>query len=797
MSAVVGTIVGLNVRGTIVSSGAYNWDYYWLSRFVSDLALSQTDDDVTLTWVNNGTVDWDYILIERKLSGGDYAQIAQITKTLETYTDEDFTVEGTYYYRIRLIKGTHYSSYCTAVSIAVSLAPDGSPSALIVTGITDTTQTFSYTIGSTNHDGHRLYMSTDGGVNYSLKASVLGATSIIQATGLTAGALYYFYVVAYKGTTESTATNIYDTYFKITVDTTKAGSANDTFILPLPSAGTYDYYIDWGDGAGEQHITANTSQTKDYGTSGIRQIKIRGTFPRIYFNNAGDKLKLTTIDNWGNIKWSSMQNAFYGCSNMDSNYNDAPNTSAVTTTVYMFNGCSKFNGKVNFDVSQVVSFSSMFLDCTLFNQPLTNWNTSSALDMSQLFRNCQKFNQSVSHLDLSDVIICPAMFYGCAEFNQPVPFDTSSCEDMHAMFRYCTVFNQSVATFDTSLNTDFNQFFGDCKAFNQSVANFNTSNGLDFSTMFLNCWVFDQDVSGFDTSLNVEFNDMFNGAKVFNHAVPFDTSSCAGASGSMANMFNECKLFNQSVATFDTSGVVSMQSMFQGCSVFNQSVNFDCSACTNIGQMFQGCAVLNSNITLSNFTGTTANALFSGCKALNSTISVDLSHAISLSSLFSDCKVYNQSIAWLTTTACTNMQSMFAYCTAFNQSVAGLNTSNVLTINDMFDSCSNFNQDVSSFNTAKVTNMASVFLAATVFNQSLASWDISSVTTMANMFAFSNNLSTANYDATLIAWSALTVKASVPFHAGDAKYSVGAATTARGVLTDAPNNWVITDGGQV
>jgi len=88
-----------------------------------------------------------------------------------------------------------------------AVAPDGAPSALIVTGITDTTQTFSFTIGSTNHDGHRLYISTDGGVNYTLKASVFGATSIIQATGLTAGALYYFYVVAYRGTQESTPSN--------------------------------------------------------------------------------------------------------------------------------------------------------------------------------------------------------------------------------------------------------------------------------------------------------------------------------------------------------------------------------------------------------------------------------------------------------------------------------------------------------------------------------------------------------------------------------------------------------------
>ena len=137
---------------------------------------------------------FDYILIERKLSGGDYAQIAQITKTLETYTDENITVDGTYYYRLRYISGTHYSNYCTAVSIAVSFAPDGSPSALSLTVNDDTKITANWIIGSTNHDGHRIYISTDG-VNFTEKGTVTGATATYQATGLTAGTKYYFYVL--------------------------------------------------------------------------------------------------------------------------------------------------------------------------------------------------------------------------------------------------------------------------------------------------------------------------------------------------------------------------------------------------------------------------------------------------------------------------------------------------------------------------------------------------------------------------------------------------------------------------
>jgi hypothetical protein len=86
------------------------------------------------------------------------------------------------------------------------VAPDGAPSALIATVDSDTAITLNWTIGSTNHDGHRIYISTDG-VPFTEKGTVTGATDTYNATGLTPYTKYYFYVVAYKGSQESTATN--------------------------------------------------------------------------------------------------------------------------------------------------------------------------------------------------------------------------------------------------------------------------------------------------------------------------------------------------------------------------------------------------------------------------------------------------------------------------------------------------------------------------------------------------------------------------------------------------------------
>jgi hypothetical protein len=40
---------------------------------------------------------------------------------------------------------------------------------------------------------------------------------------------------------------------------------------------------------------------------GIYQVAIRGNFPRIYFNDTGDKEKIISIDQWGDVNWTSME----------------------------------------------------------------------------------------------------------------------------------------------------------------------------------------------------------------------------------------------------------------------------------------------------------------------------------------------------------------------------------------------------------------------------------------------------------------------------------------------------------
>jgi hypothetical protein len=89
-----------------------------------------------------------------------------------------------------------------------------------------------------------------------------------------------------------------------------------------------------------------------------------------------------------------------------------------------------------------------------------------------------------------------------------------------------------------------------------------------------------------------------------------------------------------------------------------------------------------------------------------------------------------------------------------------------------------------------------MFRGAFVFNQNIGSWNISNVNDFGNfMFGKTNlNYSSANLDAIYNGWSLLSVQPNETINFGTIKYTL-AGQAGRNILTGAPNNWTITDGG--
>ena len=143
------------------------------------------------------------------------------------------------------------------------------------------------------------------------------------------------------------------------------------------------------------------------------------------------------------------------------------------------------------------------------------------------------------------------------------------------------------------------------------------------------------------------------------------------------------------------------------------------------------------------------------------------------------------------------MVRMFYECAAFNSDISAWDVSSVTDMSYMFGYCLVFNSDISAWDVSSVNNMTYMFYSCSVFNSDISAWDVSSVTDMTLMLNGANAFSTENYDLLLNAWSSLTLKPRVYFHAGDAKYTIATSQSAHDILTTTPNFWTIYDRGGI
>ncbi|MDA0779341.1 MAG: BspA family leucine-rich repeat surface protein [Bacteroidetes bacterium] len=157
---------------------------------------------------------------------------------------------------------------------------------------------------------------------------------------------------------------------------------NESITIPTFSGvDLYNYSVDWGDG---NTLTGQIGDaTHTYTKAGTYTVKITGDFPRIYFNgDAVSKDKIIDITQWGNQIWSSMANAFKGCSKLKMTANDTPDLSNNDTMRSMFEGATSFNGDLSkWDVTSISDMDKMFSSVTLstanYNAMLDAWSKQS------------------------------------------------------------------------------------------------------------------------------------------------------------------------------------------------------------------------------------------------------------------------------------------------------------------------------------------------------------------------------------------------------------------------------------
>jgi len=277
----------------------------------------------------------------------------------------------------------------------------------------------------------------------------------------------------------------------IVVDTTKAGSASNTFVLPIIKATTESVKIYWGDGTNS--IGVNGDNTHVYTSSGVYTIKIESKiFGGLYFNYGGDKAKITKIANYGQGVSRLNIGSFFGCSsllsiaigNIVSNGADATN---------QYKSCTALTTVPLFNLSSVTNAASMFASCAaLTTVPLLN--LSSVTNASYMFKNCTSLT-TVPLFNLSNCTNTQSMFDQCTALTTVPLFDLSKVTHAVSMFASCAALT-TVPLLNLSSVTNAASMFASCTALT-TVPLLNLSSVTNAGSMFLGCTLTTQSYSDF------------------------------------------------------------------------------------------------------------------------------------------------------------------------------------------------------------------------------------------------------------------------------------------------------------
>ena len=544
--------------------------------------------------------------------------------------------------------------------------------------------------------------------------------------------------------------------------------SDKTITLPLVALYNYNFTVDWGDGSPISEITAHNDPDRKhtYARAGDYNLVIEGLLEAWSFNNAGDKDKILSVEDFGDLGYKSLSGAFQGCTNLAAFEGGV--TSSVTDMGGMFSHATSANPDVrDWDVSNVTYMNGMFHGATSANPDVRNWDVSNVTNMRSMFSGATSANPDVRDWDVSNVTYMNGMFHGATSANPDVRnWDVSNVTHMGAMFRGATRANPDVSNWDVSNVTGMWSMFSSATSANPDVSRWDVSSVTDMSYMFFTATSANPDVSRWDVSNVIDMGWMFSRVTSANLDVrDWDVSNVTD----MGWMFFDATSANPDVSKWDVSNVTDMDEMFYDATSANPDVSkWDVSNVTDMDGMFNGATSANPDVR-----------------------DWDVSNVTDMGGMFSGATSANPDVSKWDVSSVTDMRHMFSGATSANPDVSRWDVSNVIDMGWMFSRVTSANPDVRNWDVSSVTDMAYMFSRATSANPDVSKWNFSSVTSMLDMFN-NSGFTTANYDALLIKLAGTSLR-NVELGVSPIKYSSDAAKTARDTLQD--RGWTIRDGG--
>jgi hypothetical protein len=410
-----------------------------------------------------------------------------------------------------------------------------------------------------------------------------------------------------------------------------------------------------------------------------------------------------------------------------------------------------FRNSLNFDVLATdscilhgTSLANCFEGCdslTNANNSIGNWDVSGITNMSSLFRACDVFNADISQWVTTNVTNMSSMFAG-THYRGPYP-----------------AFNQDI---NTKLRSD-------------GTLAWDTRNVETMAGMWLYNYAFEYNIGNWNTD-RLENMSGFRYLYVSGKSWPNNDMST-----------KQVTLGTHTYIAWDVASVTNFGAAFgastsRGANA-NGISNWNTSSATNMGSMFGGSSTDDSSWDLSTRTVTVGTG--------------------------ATARTYT---AWDTSNVQYMNRMFYGFGTqdnAYIQGISNWNTQTVTTVSEMFRAFRTADVNLNNWNTSSLQD-ANRMVFGNPYNppamdQSFSNWDMTSFTgTFGNWQEYysrpdwDGEISTANYNATLIGWGAqaANVNSGVILQMGKSKYTGGGAAEAgRTALINA--GWIINDGGAV
>ncbi|MCO6497809.1 MAG: BspA family leucine-rich repeat surface protein [Chitinophagaceae bacterium] len=585
-------------------------------------------------------------------------------------------------------------------------------------------------------------------------------------------------------------------------ETTNSGVSNSDQIT-IPAYGDFTYT--W-EGVSNPGLSGSGSasgvHTITFPEGGVYRVSIKPDpdgkvpFHRIEFNNGGDKAKLIDIEHWGEVSWSSFENAYYGCSAMRiSAKNEAPDLSGVTSMSYAFAGTpiEHVQDIGKWDVSNITNMSSMFLNATQFNDNISTWQVQNVTDMSSMFAGAVAFNQPIGFWDVSSVNNMAFMFSGAAAFNQDLsPWQTGSVLYMNNMFAYAANFNQRIEEWNVSGVRTMAEMFAFATSFNQDISKWDVHNVRHMDNMFRGAAAFNRMLGLWElTDLGSEgrfgTNDIsfaYSGMSCENYsrtlyewaskssfpsniildAMDMQYSIDPVVLGSRNKLINDRGWNIPGDAAGTCSGVVR-ESFVTIWKTDNKGLTnddqieipafgaFDYYYVNVSNPVINGSGKAEDRITITfPAAGTYEVAIIPSSESPFNRIAFDNgSDKLKIleikqwgQTIWSSMEAAYYGAANLTITATDipNLTAVTNMAYAFSETgitsvhlINAWKVHNVTNMNSLFEGAYNFNDAIGNWDVSKVTDMSYMFRGAASFNRQLDRWNVSKVTDMSYMFA--------------------------------------------------------------